>query len=267
MYVLINATWQLTYGRTVISCKAVSGVPEGIGFVDIHSHILFGADDGAETAAVSESLLDMAYRDGVRGICCTPHYYNPMVARPKVPVGIDESYAYLVRLAGEKYSDMRLWLGNEIFYHHGCIDELSAGRCRSLGGGRYVLVEFFPDEDKKKIKASLASLIGSGYIPVLAHVERYSELAGNVSEVRSLHENGTVISVNARSVVGDHGRACRHFILKLMKAGLVGIVASDAHDTDERNPILSDAYALVCDKLGESEADAMFRENALDILL
>lgn len=162
---------------------------------------------------------------------------------------------------------MRLWLGNEIFYHHGCIDELSAGGCRSLGGGRYVLVEFFPDEDKKKIKASLASLIGSGYIPVLAHVERYSELAGNVSEVRSLHENGTVISVNARSVVGDHGRACRHFILKLMKAGLVGIVASDAHDTDERNPILSDAYALVCDKLGESEADAMFRENALDILL
>ena len=230
-------------------------MPEGIGFVDIHSHILFGADDGAETAAVSESLLDMAYRDGVRGICCTPHYYNPMVARPKVPVGIDESYAYLVRLAGEKYPEMRLWLGNEIFYHHGCIDELSAGRCRSLGGGRYVLVEFFPDEDKKKIKASLASLIGSGYIPVLAHVERYSKLAG------------TVISVNARSVVGDHGRACRHFILKLMKAGLVGIVASDAHDTDERNPILSDAYALVCDKLGESEADAMFRENALDILL
>ena len=102
---------------------------------------------------------------------------------------------------------------------------------------------------------------------MLAHVERYSALAGNVSEVRSLHENGTVISVNARSVVGDHGRACRHFILKLMKAGLVGIVASDAHDTDERNPILSDAYALVCDKLGEPEADAMFRENALDILL
>ncbi len=81
----------------------------------------------------------MAYRDGVRGICCTPHYYNPMVARPKVPVGIDESYAYLVRACGGKnIRIMRLWLGNEIFYHHGCIDELSAGRCRSLGGGRYV---------------------------------------------------------------------------------------------------------------------------------
>lgn len=244
----------------------VIGVPEGIGFVDIHSHILFGVDDGAETPAVSARMLEAAYRDGVRGICCTPHFYNPMVPRPKKAVGEDESFSRLAAYVREKYPDMRLWRGNEIFYHHDCIDDLTAGRCRSLGDGRYVLVEFFPDEDRSKIRSSLLSLIGSGYMPVLAHVERYSELLGRVSDVRELHEDGTVISVNARSVVGECGRQCKHFISKLMKAGLVQIVASDAHDVELRSPILSDAYELVADRFGDAAADAMFRENILDIL-
>ena len=109
----------------------VIGVPEGIGFVDIHSHILFGVDDGAETPAVSARMLEAAYRDGVRGICCTPHFYNPMVPRPKKAVGEDESFSRLAAYVREKYPDMRLWRGNEIFYHHDCIDDLTAGRCRS----------------------------------------------------------------------------------------------------------------------------------------
>lgn len=242
-------------------------VPDNIGFIDIHSHILFGVDDGAESAHVTEAMLEAAYRDGVRGICCTPHYYNPMVQRPDKPVSEDESFEYLTALVQKKYPDMRLWRGNEIFYHHDCVDDLTAGRCRSLGGGRYVLVEFFPYEESKKIRASLSSLIRSGYIPVLAHIERYSELIGDLSAVRALNDDGVVISVNARSVLGMGGRLRRHAVFRLMKAGLVRIVSSDAHDAEARGPILSDAYELVCARYGVSAADGMFRENALDILL
>ena len=72
--------------------------------------------------------------------------------------------------------------------------------------------------------------------------------------------------INASSVLGDFGVSCKHFTQKLLRCGLVDFVATDAHNKDERAPLLSECFEYVEKKYGLKYAEAIFRDNALKIL-
>ena len=109
-------------------------------FFDLHSHILCGVDDGAIDQETMYAMLDMAYADGVRALCLTPHYspyhYGDTFDRS------EGSFALLSEYAREHYPDLQLFMGHELGYYHGCEEALRSGRCRMLAGSRYVLVDF-----------------------------------------------------------------------------------------------------------------------------
>ena len=109
-------------------------------------------------------------------------------------------------------------------------------------------------------------LLNSGYLPVVAHVERYHCLLGKVDEVRRMSEEGAVIQINAASLSDGVFSKKRRFCMKLLEEGLVDIVASDAHNTESRSPSLRNALKIVTAKFGEDYACRIFKRIPEKIL-
>jgi protein-tyrosine phosphatase len=225
---------------------------------DLHCHALCFVDDGAKDIEEMKQMIDIAYNDGIKKMCFTPHFkahhFKNDAQISSYNEKIKESFSMALEYARDKYSDMELYLGNEIMHHHDIYDSLSSGKCAFLAGSSYALVEFLPSASYFEIQGALSSLLRKGVKPILAHAERYSSLVSDVSRVDELKEMGVLIQINAGSIAKMKLGKCAKFIKTLFKRSLVDIVASDAHDTVSFAPIMSRAYGIICKKYGESVA-------------
>lgn len=233
-------------------------------FVDLHFHGLYGLDDGAKTLETAQSMLDAAYSDGTRAICFTPHFH-PGYYGHNGGAAMDR-YLELRHIAGERWPELELYLGNELHYDPACVGWLDSGECRTIHETRYLLVDFSDDVPEYTLVKALKQLLGIGYRPILAHIERYSKLRGKTGTIRDLADSGIVIQVDSQGVLGGFGMGARHAARHLLRCGLVDLVASDAHDTEKRPPELSKCYHFVEEHWGRSYADVLFWENPRRIL-
>ncbi len=206
-------------------------------FFDLHSHMLCGVDDGAKDPEEMFAMLEMAYEDGIRAICLTPHYSPYLFGDTSEKSA--ESFQLLGRYISEKHPDMRIFLGHELGYHHSGLNALNDGKCRSVAGGRYVLVDFPESVEFFEIQSAMDSLQRSGYFPILAHTERYRCLFKKISWIEEFVDDGGVVQVNASSVNGSWGSGCAKQWKKLIKRGLVHIISTDAHNLTTRPPKMS----------------------------
>lgn len=246
-----------------------------IGFADLHCHMLYGIDDGAVCRDEMLKMLDIAYTDGTRVICFTPHF-NPYAiscdeknlrdAMEKLRSDTEAVYADTYRAAKEKYPDIKLFLGNEIMYHSEMISELDDGYCKPLSKTKFVLTEFFENTDKYGILRGLNNITSSGFTPILAHAERYASLRHDDDVLNKIVASGALIQLNAGAVTGKRGLAIRLYCKKLLKKNLVSLIATDAHDTKIRPPILSDCYQTVSRICGTDTANKIMLSNPRKIL-
>ena len=196
--------------------------------VNIHCHMLYAVDDGAKSPNMMMHMIDSAYKSGVRVICMTPHY-NPAYFKCPREI-IVKRFAKSVDYVAEKYPDLKLCLGQELYYYNDTVSDLLHGKCFTLNRTRNVLVEFGPYDDKAVIEAGVSRLLTSGFTPVIAHVERYSSLRFSTESIRELKRQGAVIQVNAASVLGVYGFLTKQYVVSLIRKGLVDIIADDCHD-------------------------------------
>ena len=111
-------------------------------YIDIHTHILPGVDDGAESPETSLEMLRMAAGDGIGQIILTPH--SKPWHRHRSCAEVASGVARLRELLQEERLDIQLYTGNELFYRSGLLEELEAGQAVALADSHYVLVEFDP---------------------------------------------------------------------------------------------------------------------------
>lgn len=232
--------------------------------IDIHSHILPGVDDGADCPETSLRMLETAARDGISRIILTPH--NKPARRNVPPRRIAERMEQLQDALNQRGTAVRLYAGSELYYREGLAEELEAGEVLTLAASRYVLAEFPPEAEYGYIWNGVYSLQTRGYRPILAHVERYRHVCGRKAGAEELAEMGCCLQVNAGSVTGRFGFSARQFTRRLLRQGLVSFVATDAHDTGRRAPVLSDCAAYVAGKLGEDAAQAIFHDNPMRVI-
>ena len=225
---------------------------------DIHTHILFGVDDGARDLQMSLSMLQMAYDDGIGAVFLTPHTDKGCFDFEKAKRNISE----LIKAAGEQRP--KIFTGCEIMYSPSVCESLKKGKLPTLAGSRYVLCEFAPAQTAKEIKDAVGNLCRSGFYPILAHVDRYSAL--KKAHIAELVESGAFIQLSSRSVTGVNGIAKRMFCDSLLKKSLVHFIASDAHSTNHRKPELSKAYEYVSKKFGADYAAEIFYKNPSQII-
>ena len=213
-------------------------------YIDLHCHLLYGVDDGAQDYRQMCRMADIAYENGTRVLCATPHF-NPEIFTHR-PEREERAFEELTAYCKEKHPDMTLLLGNEIFIFRDALDLLRAGEARPLGNSNTVLVEFLPDEEFPLMKQALFRLSAAGYRPLLAHAERYSALR-TPKNIVELKQQNVRISVNAASVVGKNGFFVKRYVCHLLKHGLVSLVASDGHTSDSTGviPSLSKCAAYI----------------------
>lgn len=233
-------------------------------YIDIHSHIIPGVDDGAHDMETSMRMLQLAADDGISEIILTPH--NKPGHRPmdfsKLALKVEDMRSWLL---GKKIG-IKLYIGNEIYYRSDLVSEMENGHAVTLAGSRYVLVEFNPSDYYDHIRNGLYTLLMNGYYPILAHAERYREIRAKKSGMSDLREMGCYIQVNAGSVMGKFGFDTRQYSRKLLKQELVHFIATDAHDVGKRAPHLSACADYMIKKYGEDYAAQLLYDNPSSVI-
>ena len=233
-------------------------------FADIHIHALWGCDDGPETEAAMRQMVDMAYATGTRVLCLTPHYYPRHFGENSEKSR--DALACLQTYAAEAYPDLCLYPGNELRFSKGCDAWLESGACRTLNSGRCVLVDFQEGVSLSVLENGLHRLLSLGYVPVLAHVERYRALWGKTELLRQLRGRAVKLQMDAGAPLGEFGAVCRLWSRWLLKNRLIDLVSSDGHDLKKRQPRMDRVWIFLKNKYGSGYAAALCRDNALDCL-
>lgn len=228
-------------------------------YTDIHCHMLYGTDDGPATREDMLAMLDAAYASGTRSLCLTPHF-NPLLFGDNHERA-ERAFRELSEYAAERYPDMKLALGNELYYSYGSVGSLADGVCRTMNGTRQVLVDFDFGASMTEMQHGLSELLSGGYIPIYAHVERYDAVKPPFRELEQLKRMGVIIQINSTSLCGGWGVKLRHKTLKLLRRGIPDIVASDAHSLGVRHPRLDECEQLLLDRYGEAYTHALMSEN------
>ena len=233
-------------------------------FSDIHTHALFGVDDGAKTEKEMLALVKAAYDGGTRLICLTPHFHPGYYGDNRAKV--KEAYEMLKSFVNEELPDLKLCLGNELRYSPDCISWLRDGECSTMNGTRNVLVDFSSEEEERVIVRALDQMLNAGYRPILAHVERYSSLKRSREVLARFKDNGVLMQINSQALTGEWGLTLKNRCARLLAEGLVDLVCSDCHDMKDRRPGLSAAHAAIAKRYENGYADALCSRNAAQIV-
>lgn len=226
--------------------------PSQVGFVDLHSHVLFGLDDGAPDETTALAMLDGLAALGVTEQCVTPHQkasqYLPAWDR------VEATFATLQRIRNPRHPTLRLAAENmwdDVFYKR-----VTENAVPSYAGTNAFLVEIPPPLMPPGMIDQLFKFRMAGKVPVLAHPERYHALWGDDELARSLR-NHCAFLIDLGAVGGFHGKkemkAARH----LLESGLAAAVATDAHQIGDLQQA-QQGLAWIEKKLGHAAVVRLF---------
>lgn len=199
-------------------------IPQG--YVDIHSHILFGIDDGAKTLQDSNFLMESLKGFGFSKCITTPHTIEHVWDNTKED--ILEKEKELKSLSPELTSNLKLQAASEYMMNDGFIKLFKTEPLLTLKD-KYVLVEMSYINPPIQLYDILFELQLAGYTPVLAHPERYVYLHHNFSEYEKLKRAGCYFQLNLLSTVGYYGKEVCDIAEKLLKKGMIDFSGSDVH--------------------------------------
>lgn len=195
-------------------------------YIDIHSHILYGIDDGSKTLEESIEIIKQHIEMGFKDIVLTPHY----IENSKYETDNKEKTKLLETLKKETKKqklDINLYLGNEVFVNN--ILEIKKEKISKINNSKYLLIEFPMNEKPKNINNILYELKIQGIIPVIAHPERYSFVQKNPDLVDEWIEEGALLQSNYGSIIGVYGDNAKKTIKKLLKKNKIKALATDIH--------------------------------------
>lgn len=234
-------------------------------YIDIHSHILWGLDDGSRSMEQSLEMLRIAHEEGIDLIIATPHNM-PGKGQPSREA-VRERIAELQALADEEEIPIDIYMGTEYYFREKVLGLLEEENAIMMCGTEFVLVEFEPMVEKIYFRNAIRDILGMGCRPIIAHVERYANVMKDKSMLRDLKKMGALIQVNAASVIGDNSRVAKKDVKHMLKEQLVDFVATDAHSDGRRAPFMHKCATYLYKKYNEQYVNGLLYENAEKYLL
>ena len=222
-------------------------------FTDIHSHVIWGVDDGADKKEETFRMLKEAAADGIGTIICTPHVTPGVYEFPEEVFlrHFAEAEEYIRR----EGLPLRLYRGAELLYTELTPRLLREERIPTMAGTKYALIEFSPTDTKEHIYDALQKVAGSGFIPIIAHMERYPAIkkTEQVKEMKSRFR--ALVQINARSLTRKQPLLRRGFFDGIFKEGLVDFIATDTHSMEGRGTCMTEGMKALAEKYGQAAAD------------
>lgn len=234
--------------------------------IDIHSHILFGIDDGAKTLEESIAIIKKAIDNGYTEIILTPHYRQiqnyTCDNREKY-----KRYCQLKEEVEKQNLPIKLHLGNEITIDEDLFYYLNAEQALPLNGTRYLLIELPFSSAFEELDESLDRLIEKGNIPIIAHPERY-DYYNDLTEFERLLKKGVLFQGNMSSLYGKYGLKAKQTLEEMLKKNMIHFIASDIHhDKQTSYDRVNDAIKRVEDLTRSKKiAQDLFINNAHKVI-
>lgn len=232
---------------------------------DIHCHILPGLDDGSASMSDSIKMAISAIQGGTTSIICTPHVSSDKPYDTENIRSVRDSLSETLETGG---LPLKLHTGQEIMVcenYREIPSMLKSGKLLTLAHSGYVLIEFPLNTDFSIIEKTTAHIVSKGYVPIIAHPERYEASRDRVC-IPILKSQGALIQVNKGSLKGSFGHSVQenaHFILQHR---LADFVASDAHSPTRRTPALNNVYDAIVGMYSADYADRLINRNPQKIL-
>ena len=225
------------------------------GFTEIHSHFIYGVDDGAKNRNDMYAMLDQAHANNITKLFATSHInpgFQPFDTQAFLH-HLEEAYRYCIQ---QQYA-IALYDGAEILYNPLIERYASEHLLPTLGNTHTILMEFLPDVAYSEIEKAIVMMERNGYNIILAHIERYNCLS-HVKNVMKLKENYNVLfQVNCSTLLKKQSIFQRMWLHKLLRHKIIDFIASDAHNVHSRPYCIRDAYEWLTNHVDQSYADAL----------
>lgn len=227
-------------------------------FVDVHSHVVPSADDGAQRIVEGRGLCREAAAHGTAILYATPHVWPHLTLTDEREREIRVNFAEVAEQAG-----LELRLGFELTPAPPLLGEdLSR---YALEGTNAVLIEVPFTGSEDLLLAICERMETQGLRPVVAHPERTQPVLERPSLARELAERGWLLQINGSSLTARHGPEIEALAWGLVDDGLVSLVGSDGH-RGTRPARLDEAYAAAVARVGETQARSLFDGSAIGVV-
>ncbi|RZB29824.1 MAG: protein-tyrosine phosphatase [Desulfobacteraceae bacterium Eth-SRB1] len=224
--------------------------------IDMHTHILPGLDDGPDDIDESIRMCRMAADDGIHTIVATPHMLK----------GI---YNFSKKDALKKVGELNFTLkaknipltilpGAEIVMDPDILSLIQKGVLLTINDcGSHIFLELTDYFPKEQIENFIKNLTANNMIPIIAHPERNMTIQRNVTILSRFVKAGALSQITAMSITGGFGTCAQKTSKKILESGLAHIIATDAHSSTWRPPILSNGVRAAKEIIGEDNAFKM----------
>ncbi|MHC1759655.1 MAG: tyrosine-protein phosphatase [Negativicutes bacterium] len=226
---------------------------------DLHSHILPGLDDGSPDDEVSQAMLRIATESGTTDIFATPHTISGSYLSEWET--ILEQVQRLNRYAAANRLSVKIHPGAEVALDWSLLELLTKPGPYCLGGGRFILVEMPLGSLPTYADEFLFTLQTRDFLPVLGHPERNPEVKKDPLRLQPWIDRGIFVQMNASSLIGTMGSRTQATAVKLLEAGRVHFIGSDAHGVGVRRPDLREVSAILKKLVGDDGERVLLQNN------
>lgn len=226
--------------------------------IDVHSHILFGVDDGPFTIDETIRIVEKAKEEGITNIISTSHAFSPYYDVPMEEV--KTQITLLNDVLRETGYDVTLHTGHEVRIHEHVVKNVKSGKVLTLANSRYLLLELPTQSVPAYTIRIIEALLAEGIIPIVAHPERNRGISEKPERLEKLVRHGALTQITASSVAGYFGKNIQKLSLDLIDANLVHVYGSDVHNLQTR-PLLFNEGLDYLEKKGYGNMADLFLDN------
>jgi len=236
--------------------------------IDLHTHILPGLDDGAQSIEQSLAMAKMAVEDGIEKIVATPHIFrgNYVYKDENIAI-IEEKRRQLVQCLEENNINLKVYGGAEVHISHNLLDEIIKHRnILVINRSSYMFVEFPAEHVFSGVKNLFFDLMSEGITPIIAHPERNSVFIRNPELLYELVQMGGFSQANSGSFYGIYGTRTQEAAFHFLELRLIHFIASDCHNARYIVPNLSLALKRASKIIGDGDARTLVGGNPQAVL-
>ena len=233
--------------------------------IDIHSHLIYGVDDGSKDIETSLKVLSNLSENGVTDIILTPHYIvdtNYVSKKTDNIIKLNELQREVKKLG----ININLYLGNEIYIDKDILKYIKENKMCSLNNTEYILVELPMSGVYEDYLDIFSNLINIGFKVILAHPERYTSFQKDYSLIDEVVATGVLLQSNIDSIVGGYGKEAKKTMKYILKNKLVSFVGTDIHNNKSDYSYINKAINKFKKYLTDDEINDILNKNAMKII-